>query len=88
MSYTVLGTCSICGGKIIVPKVWLGLYPPTPSCMSCGAVPKDAHGPVIPMEPRKIESRRNRILKTDGRTPNDMFESMAFTGDVKSIWSV
>ncbi len=45
----VLGTCSICGGAVTVPHVWMGLLPPTPTCMCCGAKARD-NGPVIPMQ--------------------------------------
>lgn len=56
MSIQVVGTCSKCGGRVCVPTVWLGIYPPTPTCQSCGAVPVNAHGPIIPMkEPKKYK---------------------------------
>jgi hypothetical protein len=35
-----------------VPTFWWSVVPPTPSCRRCGAVPREAHGPVIEMEPR------------------------------------
>jgi hypothetical protein len=47
-----IGTCSICGGPVSVPRVWFGVVPPTPKCESCGAVKRD-HGPVIDMKPKK-----------------------------------
>lgn len=46
---TVLGECSICGGSVTVPTVWMGISPPTPSCKSCGATARPAGGRVIPM---------------------------------------
>jgi len=51
MSVRVLGKCSICGGRVTVPLVWLGVIPPVPTCESCGAM-ADAPGPVIPMKPQ------------------------------------
>lgn len=52
MNPQVIGTCSICGGPVTVPGVWWGVgAPPTPRCERCGAVPQQAHGPVIPMQP-------------------------------------
>jgi hypothetical protein len=46
-----IGTCSICGGRVTVPKDWMCIFPPTPTCESCGAIAAE-HGPVIPMNPR------------------------------------
>ena len=53
MSERILGTCSICGGAVTVPATWLGIHPPSPSCISCGATPVQPYGPVIPMRPRQ-----------------------------------
>lgn len=50
MSNVVIGTCGNCGGAVCTPAVWMGLNPPTPACVSCGAKPQAAHGPVIPMQ--------------------------------------
>lgn len=49
----VIGTCSICGGAVCVPHTWMSVNPPVPTCNSCGAVPKQSHGPIIEMEPTK-----------------------------------
>lgn len=49
MSLTVVGKCSLCGGKVTIPNVWMGMTPPEPRCMSCHATPKDK-GPTIQME--------------------------------------
>lgn len=49
MSYIVQGTCSLCGGQVVVPAVWMSAVPPTPTCLGCGAVAA-SHGPVIPMQ--------------------------------------
>jgi len=38
MSYSVVGKCSLCGGKVYVPNVWLGIFPPDETCSSCGAL--------------------------------------------------
>lgn len=46
----VLGTCSICGGPVMVPEFWGGSIPPTPTCQKCGATKAQPHGPVIPMD--------------------------------------
>lgn len=51
-----IGTCSLCGGPVVIPTLWWGVVPPTPMCAKCGAVQRQSYGPVIPMErpaPRK-----------------------------------
>lgn len=46
----VIGICSHCGGRVVLPSVWYGIYPPEPRCESCGATKKRSL-PVIEMEP-------------------------------------
>lgn len=58
MMVQVVGTCSLCGGAVAVPAMWMSIIPPVPTCGSCGAVAA-AHGPVIPM-------RRNEYSTTTG----------------------
>lgn len=36
----IVGTCSKCGGDVIVPEIWGGTIPPKPQCRGCGAVAK------------------------------------------------
>lgn len=70
----VLGTCSICGGRVTLPTVWWGVIPPTPTCESCGATARQ-HGPVIDMEPVRygttygngVESFEKRSLDAAAR---------------------
>lgn len=51
-NHTVIGTCSICGGSVITPAVWMGVNPPPQTCSRCGAHASNDHGlPVIPMTP-------------------------------------
>lgn len=50
--YKVLGSCSICGGNVVIPLVWMGIYPPTPYCNSCGAV-REEEKKIIKMKPVK-----------------------------------
>jgi len=47
----IIGTCSECGGAVTLPRTWMGMTPPNPTCRDCGAVRVD-HGPVIQMKPR------------------------------------
>jgi hypothetical protein len=46
----IVGRCSICGGNVTLPDVWMGIHPPVPTCQSCGAT-KKSDLPVIPMTP-------------------------------------
>lgn len=49
----VIGTCSLCGGAVVVFEgPWGGTVPPTPSCRSCHAESMEGYGPVIAMKPR------------------------------------
>lgn len=48
MSYSTVGTCSICSGPVMIPTLWGSIVPPTPTCSRCGAIAA-SHGPVIPM---------------------------------------
>lgn len=50
-----IGTCGNCGGRVSVPDIWHGTVPPTPTCETCGARPRQAHGPVIEMQPRSLD---------------------------------
>ncbi len=50
-SKTIVGTCSLCGGCVSVPKLFWSVISPTPTCESCGATAKPNHGPIIPMSP-------------------------------------
>lgn len=44
-----IGTCGRCGGPVTVPIIWYAVVPPTPTCQTCGAVPRAAYGPVVDM---------------------------------------
>ncbi len=59
----IIGTCSLCGGRVTVPDVWMGIYPPTPQCESCHAVAADS-GPVIKMKPPQQTPRMITFDKT------------------------
>lgn len=48
-NYTVIGTCSKCGGPVGVAMVYMSTIKPTAQCLVCGAVPVTNYGPVIPM---------------------------------------
>jgi hypothetical protein len=51
-----IGTCSCCGGPVVIPDPWWGVDPPTPECSRCHAVPVAPFGAVIPMRPRRAVS--------------------------------
>lgn len=63
-SKRTIGTCSLCGGPVTVPTIWWSVVPPIPHCERCGAVPKQAFGPVIDMERRSPS--RHRHLSGNG----------------------
>lgn len=69
MNERVVGTCSICGGCVVVPTVlWMVGPPPPPKCRSCGAVAKESYGPVIPMEsPRREPSELEKMARRISR---------------------
>ena len=52
--YRVIGTCSQCGGKVVIHDVWSGIFPPTPTCQRCHATVKP---PVITTTPAKPPER-------------------------------
>lgn len=57
MSDVTIGTCSECGGPVMVPGAWASVGPPpVPKCRQCGAVKASAYGPVIHMT-RQVESK-------------------------------
>lgn len=58
-----IGTCSICGGAVVVPQAWCGINPPTPRCSGCGATPVQSHGPIIPMKTEKPKSKSWQVAK-------------------------
>lgn len=55
---TRVGTCSECGGPVVVPSMMVN---PTPHCLRCGAIARNPHGPVIPMEPEPSVNLRPRM---------------------------
>lgn len=55
MSDTIVGACGHCGGTVTIPAVWMGVNPPTPTCRSCGARPKQ-NLPVFKMDPETTQS--------------------------------
>lgn len=46
----VIGTCSICGGPVVVPQIWHSVLRPVPTCKQCGATMRE-YGPIIDMTP-------------------------------------
>jgi rRNA maturation protein Nop10 len=49
-----VGTCSKCGGPVVVP---LMMIHPTPHCQQCGAIAKNPHGPRIEMDEPKSQPK-------------------------------
>lgn len=44
--HTTVGTCSLCKGPVQLPKTWMGILPPVPTCGKCGAIKEESYGPV------------------------------------------
>ena len=60
--HDTIGVCSLCGGAVVVPSgPWWSVVPPTPSCVRCGATPRQ-EGPVIEMEPAPRPYATNRLV--------------------------
>lgn len=77
MSNRTIGTCSICGGAVTTPDIWMGVVPPIPSCSSCGAIPKHAHGPVIDMRRREPGVYGDMIVIERRRTDVGVIKKMS-----------
>lgn len=79
MSFKVIGKCSECGGRVVVPTVWFGIYPPNPYCETCHAIAKDnLH--IIDMNPPKdrwIPATKPPIyvLPPNSRRPDVLWQS-------------
>lgn len=55
-----IGTCSICGGAVVMPNMMVN---PVPHCTGCGAYARNPHGPVIPMErPKEQPIKRDAVM--------------------------
>lgn len=54
-----IGTCSLCGGPVVVPAM---MVYPTPHCRRCGAIPAVPQLPVIPMK-RPQEGTRQPYME-------------------------
>lgn len=62
--FNIVGQCNLCGGRVVTPSVWLGIYPPVPTCQSCGATEKSSL-PVLDMErppPPKQPAPKNVMI--------------------------
>ena len=71
----IVGTCSLCGGNVTVPLVWLDVVPPTPTCSSCHAVEAPPSLPIIPMVPAHGHGMTTRQISIDSsrRTTSNGF---------------
>jgi len=55
--YVFVGTCSRCGGDVVVPSgPWASVVPHRPHCQDCGA--QAAKGPIVDMVPCKTDAIR------------------------------
>lgn len=51
MSDITVGTCSLCGGRVVLHSGWYSTIPQIPQCTGCGATKKQPHGGIVEMEP-------------------------------------
>ena len=58
---TIIGTCSLCSGPVIMPVTWHGMKPPPPRCDDCGATQAQGYGPIIRME-RPLIGKRAAVM--------------------------
>ncbi len=51
----IIGTCSLCRGDVVIPKIWCGGPAPVPRCRDCLSIKDDTlrFKPIIPMKPIK-----------------------------------
>lgn len=75
----VLGSCSRCGGQVVIPDIWHGIYPPRPTCVNCGATKKE---PVIEMDkqPYRPTGCGNPICYCDGSCRNSKLNAAYYRG--------
>ena len=60
----IVGSCSLCGGEVVVPRFIWSVIEPIPTCRKCGATEAKKKLPVIDMEP----SPQKYITTTSDRT--------------------
>jgi hypothetical protein len=57
-----IGTCSLCGGNVVIHEgAWMGINPPKPYCVKCGAV--EDNSPVIKMKKPNSQHESNDPIK-------------------------
>ena len=64
-----MGTCSLCGGRVSIPRVFMGIITRVPTCESCHATAGASHGPVIPMTPAQKPIR----ITVGDKIPPDVY---------------
>lgn len=56
--HTIVGKCSLCGGMVTCPEMWMGI--PPKSCIKCGAEPDETKKlRTIPMVKRPDKNVRS-----------------------------
>lgn len=67
MNEKTIGSCSLCGGAVRVPRFWWSVCPPTPRCAQCNATPAtSSYGPRIEMKPAGTLPKMTRIERYRG----------------------
>lgn len=62
MNDQVVGTCSRCGGLVIVPGLWSGTQPAPARCQKCRAVADHPTMPVIKTRSETADETAERIF--------------------------
>lgn len=70
---TILGTCSLCGGAVIV-REFLSQVKDVPQCRDCGARKKQPYGPVIEMERPLREAEPTRKEEDSDSRQQTLFQ--------------
>ena len=72
---TVMGTCSICAGAVVMPRTYYSVVPPIPACIRCGATPRNPYGGVISME-RNQPSLIDTLMEQAGEVEEEQEEKV------------
>ncbi len=63
-----IGKCSICGGIVSIPSVYMSVNKPIPRCENCGAVEKSIDLPIIEMQPIIIDKYPQSNIPITGKS--------------------
>ena len=70
----IIGRCSKCGGRVVEPGNWLGIYPPIPSCAECGAKAVNDLPKIETTSPRRPDYRSSEARAAIDKLYNESRE--------------